>query len=324
MTTITLRKAGAAIPGDYTTLDDAFVAISVLVSQMGGLTDHVTLNVQGGESFGVINQYYNLTGDDLVFNDFNITIQTDPSERSTPATLVGRFYERSVNSAIPNTTAVISFDNLVLENDYTLCEINNGTSGAIWPVYNNCLIYLTSRYIFIGGPSSQTEGGFNNCSIFIVKNEASIILGESPQQLIRINNTLFCVFRDTDIAIDASLEYYLDSCTFYNYGAGDVTLSFINPATNSVVDTDPNLTDQVIQALSDTLSVMSARAATPTELSEAILANAASGTATDEDIIGTSRPQGAAPDRGAYELEITPVTDEERLNNVQALIYARF
>ena len=106
MITKTLRTSG----GDYSTLDD-LIQLYLRPQLVAGLSDDITVNVQGGQTFGTLTYLMNFSMAAALWAGKTITFQTNPAEQATPAVLLG---DVSTNGGGSSTLGFLTFQSLKL------------------------------------------------------------------------------------------------------------------------------------------------------------------------------------------------------------------
>jgi len=298
MITKTLRISG----GDYSTLPQITTYLNGLLTS--GFTDNITINVEGGAVFGTegVDYGFIMGGGTFDFGNYSVTFQTDPTEVATPATLKGQLLLNG-QTFINTVGSVIKRSQLNLSNNSYMTKFDSSVSAS--PDFTDiaCNIYQTNSGIYIETSTSLGNLRIQKCNLFTNASGYGLV-GTNNIASVVATNTLFCNYSASAFAISGAPSASGDYLSGYNYGAGATTFSVAY--TNTTVDVDPNLTENIIQSAVDSTDTMRARNAFPTVSSTSLIDAGTATGAPATDIIGTSVPQGSVADIGAYEYLATP------------------
>lgn len=274
MITQTLQTSG----GTYSTLSSAVSALVAILSNGTGLVDDITVNVEGGVSFGVESTASAFGAASVKWNGYTITFQTNPAA-STPATLLGSY----ITNAGGGTTGFLTFKNLFMGSSHTANNAMFYEGYGKISVINCFVMYTGNVTLFSGTPTTAVTE--NNTLVL----GAQGLLNISASRGSYTKNNI--VILHTASAISTSGAFVGSYVDVYNYGVGVITISTPLAGTQQVV---PLTVDQLLQAPTDTVTTVLARDAQLTGTSPCIDAGSA---VQATDIIGETR---ATADIGAY------------------------
>lgn len=290
MSTVTLRTSG----GDFNTWNSMVAGVNALFP----LASDVIVNVQGGQTFGTDSDGGNTVfgaGLTASWNNRRITLQTDPAELATPATILGvivfqndYWFTDGVSglATVKQIKHVCSVANrqafdaivhvtLLYEDNLLVMKQNNNTPWCASAFAG--IVFINNNTIVKTVPTVLNP-------IVVI----GIIPGNSGK--VHLNNNLLLFRADHgNVALNNGSGGIMDSNTIFSYGAYAVTTG-TGTWTNTVSGTNPNLVGGAVitDENEDPYAVM-ARDLRLTSSSSSCIGNANIATASLVDINGKSR-----------------------------------
>jgi len=268
-----------------------------------GLTDDWTVLVEPGMVLGDEGSpclYNNADPEsDARWNNYVITLKTDPSGASNPATIkqnIAVFSAANFTSSARSGDAIFSYAGFVFENlNLTISRFAGQVfgTGRLDVVVRNCNIYNTSLTNFLVSEGScKPYFTLMNCNLFVAYTSTNPFTLNSDYPFAhKFYNMLIAVYTDTAATIElASYGADCKNVVAWNYGSGGIIWGGGNAPVNPYTG-DPKLASNVIQSASDTLSAMLARSADFTDNSSSLYQTGydSSPLGVITDIVGATR-----------------------------------